>query len=174
MTSTLSPQYTFETVVIALTGHFAHAAAVAAAEAPGRAFNPLFLHGGHGPSRTHLLHATGNYALELQPSLKVRYVRAAEFASEFAVAVRNGRPDGFRDGYLDLDMLLVDDIQDLDGTEDIQSEFLRIFTALHNGSQQLVITADRAPSSLVSIEGGLRTWLGQGLVAEIVVLDDNR
>ena len=172
MTGTLSPQYTFETVVIALTGRFAHAAAVAAAEAPGRAYNPLFIHGGHGSSRTHLLHATGNYALELQPSLKVRYVRAAEFASEFAVALRNGSQDGFRDGYLDIDMLLVDDIQDLDGQDDIQAEFLRIFTALHDGSKQLVITADRAASSLVSIEDCLRTRLGQGLVAEVVVLDD--
>src|SRR5450755_983188 len=150
MTGTLAPQYTFKTLVPGSVGRFAHAAAVAVAETPGTACNPLFIHGGHGPQRTHLLHAIGNYGRELRPSLKVRYVRAAEFASEFAVAIGNGRQDGFREGYLDIGMLLVDDIQDIDSKEDIQAKFLRIFTTLHNGSKQLVISSDRALSHLVS------------------------
>jgi chromosomal replication initiator protein len=181
MTGTLAPRYTFETLVPASTGRFAHAAAAAVAEAPGMAYNPLFIHGGHDPLRTHMLHAIGNYGRKLWPSLKVRYVRAAEFVSEFAVAVRNGEQDAFRDGYLDIDMLLVDDIQDMEGQEDIRAEFLRIITTLHNGSKQVVISSDRAPSRLAGIEDGLRARfgiedglrprVGQGLVAEIVPID---
>jgi chromosomal replication initiator protein len=181
MTGTLAPQYTFETLDPASTGRFAHACAVVVAETPGMAYNPLFIHGGHGPERTHLLHAIGNYGRKLRPSLKVRYARAAEFAGEFAAAVRNGEQDDFRDGYLDIDMLLVDDIQDLESQEDVQEEFLRILTNLRNGSKQLVISSERAPSRLAGLEDRLRTrfgleaglnaQLGQALVAEIEAID---
>jgi chromosomal replication initiator protein len=175
MTGTLEPQHTFQTLDFLLTGRLAHACGVAVAETPGTAYNPLFLHGGLGPERTHLLHAIGNYARELRPSLKVRYVRAAEFASEFAVT--NGRQDDFRN----LDMLLVDDIQDLEGQQDVQEELLRIFTTLRGGTKQVVISSDRAPSRLAGLGDRLRTQFGiydglqgqvsQGLTAEIEAVD---
>jgi chromosomal replication initiator protein len=184
MTGTLVPQYTFETLDPASTGRFAHACAVAAAEAPGTACNPLLIHGGLGPERTHLLHAIGNYGQTLWLSLRVRYVRAAEFASEFAAAVRNGEQDDFRNGYLGIDMLLVDNIQDLESQQDVQEDLLRIFTTLRNGTKQVVISSDRAPSRLAGlgdrlraqfgIEDGLRGQVGQAMVAEIEAIEGRR
>jgi len=143
--STLAPEYTFHTFVIGSLNRFAHASAVAVAEAPGTAYNPLFIYGGPAQDRTHLLHAAGNYARQLYPSLKVRYVKAAEFGGELAIAAQDGEQNSFRNGYLDLDILLVDDIQDMQDTGNVQAEFFRVFTTLHNSSTQLVVSADCAP-----------------------------
>ena len=177
----MTAQYTFQTLDFKLTGRLAQACGVAVAETPGTAYNPLFLHGGRGPERTHLLHAIGNYGRALWPSLRVRYVRAAELAREFAAAVRNGEQDVFRDRYLGIDMLLVDDIQDLEGQQDVQEELLRIFTALRNGTKQVVISSDRAPSRLAglgdrlraqfALEDGPNAQLVRAMVAEIEAYD---
>lgn len=150
MTGTLVPRYTFGTFTLGPHYRFAHAAAVAVAEAPGTACNPLFIYGGLRLGRTHLLHAIGNYAQELHPSLDIRYVRAAEFGRQFAIAAGDGRQDNLRSRYLDAGMLLVDEVQLLPGAEAIKAEFLHVFTTLHNGGRQLVISADRAPRLLAA------------------------
>jgi chromosomal replication initiator protein len=160
MTGALMPEYTFEKLAIDSRNRFAHAAAVAVAENPGKASNPLFVYGGLRPWRTRLLHATGNYARELYPSLDIRYVRAPEF----------GR--GFRGRYLDVGMLLVDDLQLLADSEAIQAEILHVLTAMLDRGKQLVISCDRAPDRLACIDDGLRDRLGQGLVMEAATETD--
>ena len=145
----------------------AHAAAVAVAEAPGTACNPLFICGGLRLGRTQLLHAIGNYAQELHPSLDIRYVRAAEFGRQFAIAAGDGQQDDLRSRHLDVGMLLVDDVQLLPDAEAIQAEFLHVVTTLHNGGRQLVISADRAPRLLAGLDDSLRDRLEGGLVAEL-------
>jgi chromosomal replication initiator protein len=158
MTGTLVPELTFETLVLGSCNRFAHAAAVAVAEAPGTTYNPLFIYGGPRPGRTHLLHAVGNYARRLYPSLDVCYVQAAEFGNDQAQDSRR---------YLDASMLLIEDIQFLPATEAVQAEFLHVFSTLCDGGQQLVISSDRAPGSLASLEGSLRDRLERGLVVEV-------
>jgi chromosomal replication initiator protein len=160
MTGTLVPELTFETLVLGSGNRFAHAAAVAVAEAPGTAYNPLFIYGGTRTGRTHLLHALGNYARQLHPSLDIRYVQAAEFGSESVIAAQDSR-------YLDASMLLIGDIQLLPATEAIQAQFLDVFNTLYNGGRQLVISADHAPGSLASLDESLRDRLGRGLVTEV-------
>ena len=167
MTGMLVPGYTFQTFALGSRNRFAHAAAVAVAEALGTACNPLFIYGGPGPGRTHLLHAIGNYARELHPSLEIRYVRAGEFGCRFAIAAGDGQQDNLRSRYLDADMLLVDDVQLLPDAEAIQAEFLHVFTTLHNSGRQLVISADRAPRLLAGLDDSLRDRLERGLVAEL-------
>jgi chromosomal replication initiator protein len=167
MTGTLVPRYTFETFTLGPHYRFAHAAAVAVAEAPGTACNPLFIYGGLRLGRTHLLHAIGNYAQELHPSLDIRYVRAAEFGRQFAIAAGDGQQDDLRGRYLDAGMLLVDDVQLLPDAGAIQAEFLHVFTTLHNGGRQLVISSDRAPRLLAGLDDSLRDRLERGLVAEL-------
>jgi chromosomal replication initiator protein len=167
MTGTLVPRYTFETFTLGQHYRFARAAAVAVAEAPGTACNPLFICGGLRLGRTHLLHAIGNYAQELHPSLDIRYVRAAEFGRQFAIAAGDGQQDDLRSRHLDVGMLLVDDVQLLPDAEAIQAEFLHVVTTLHNGGRQLVISADRAPRLLAGLDDSLRDRLEGGLVAEL-------
>lgn len=167
MTGTLVPELTFGTFVLGSHSRFAHAAAVAVAEAPGTAYNPLFIYGGPRPGRTHLLHALGNYARQLYPSLDIRYVQAAEFGSESAITAQDSRRGHFRSRYLDAGMLLIGDIQLLPAAEAIQAEFLDVFSTLYDGGRQLVISSDRAPGSLASLDDGLRDRLGRGLVTEI-------
>jgi chromosomal replication initiator protein len=164
MTGTLVPELTFETVVLGSGNRFAHAAAVAVAEAPGTAYNPLFIYGGPGPGRTHLLHALGNYARQLNPSLDICCVQAAEFGSDQAQDSRRGE---IRSRYLDASMLLIGDIQLLPATEAIQAEFLHVFDALYNGGKQLVISSDRAPGSLAGLDDSLRARLERGLLTEV-------
>ena len=164
MTGTLVPELTFETFVLDSSNRFAHAAAVAVAEAPGAAYNPLFIYGGPRSGRTHLLHALGNYTRQLYPSLDICYVQAAEFGSDQAQDSRRGE---IRSRYLDASMLLIGDIQLLPATEAIQAEFLRVFSTLHDGGKQLVISSDRAPGSLASLDDGLRDRLGRGLLTGI-------
>src|SRR5271165_2594947 len=163
----LNPKYTFDTVVIGSSNRFAHAAAVAVAEAPAKAYNPLFVYGDSGLGKTHLLHAIGHYAQSLYQGLKVRYVSSEEFTNDFINMIRDGKQDGFRRRYRDVDVLLVDDIQFLENKEGTQEEFFHTFNTLHNASKQIVISSDRAPKRLVTLEDRLRSRFEWGLQTDV-------
>jgi chromosomal replication initiator protein len=163
----LNPKYTFETFVIGSSNRFAHAAAVAVAEAPAKAYNPLFIYGDSGLGKTHLLHAIGHYAQTLYAGLRVRYVSSEEFTNEFINMIRDGKQDGFRRRYRDIDVLLVDDIQFLENKEGTQEEFFHTFNTLHNASKQIVISRDRAPKRLVTLEDRLRSRFEWGLLTDV-------
>ncbi len=163
----LNPKYTFETFVIGSSNRFAHAAAVAVAEAPAKAYNPLFIYGDSGLGKTHLLHAIGHYAQSLYQGLKVRYVSSEEFTNDFINMIRDGKQDGFRRRYRDVDVLLVDDIQFLENKEGTQEEFFHTFNTLHNASKQIVISSDRAPKRLVTLEDRLRSRFEWGLQTDV-------
>ena len=163
----LNSKYTFETFVIGSSNRFAHAAAVAVAEAPAKAYNPLFIYGDSGLGKTHLLHAIGHYAQTLYTGLKVRYVSSEEFTNEFINMIRDGKQDGFRRRYRDVDVLLVDDIQFLENKEGTQEEFFHTFNTLHNASKQIVISSDRAPKRLVTLEDRLRSRFEWGLLTDV-------
>jgi chromosomal replication initiator protein len=163
----LNPKYTFETFVIGSSNRFAHAAAVAVAEAPAKAYNPLFIYGDSGLGKTHLLHAIGHYAQSLYQGLKVRYVSSEEFTNDFINMIRDGKQDGFRRRYRDVDVLLVDDIQFLENKEGTQEEFFHTFNTLHNASKQIVISSDRAPKRLVTLEDRLRSRGEWGLLTDV-------
>jgi chromosomal replication initiator protein len=163
----LNPKYTFETFVIGSSNRFAHAAAVAVAEAPAKAYNPLFIYGDSGLGKTHLLHAIGHYAQTLYAGLRVRYVSSEEFTNEFINMIRDGKQDGFRRRYRDIDVLLVDDIQFLENKEGTQEEFFHTFNTLHNASKQIVISSDRAPKRLVTLEDRLRSRFEWGLLTDV-------
>ena len=163
----LNPKYTFETFVIGSSNRFAHAAAVAVAEAPAKAYNPLFIYGDSGLGKTHLLHAIGHYAQSLDHGVKVRYVSSEEFTNDFINMIRDGKQDGFRRRYRDVDVLLVDDIQFLENKEGTQEEFFHTFNTLHNASKQIVISSDRAPKRLVTLEDRLRSRFEWGLLTDV-------
>jgi chromosomal replication initiator protein len=163
----LNPKYTFETFVIGSSNRFAHAAAVAVAEAPAKAYNPLFIYGDSGLGKTHLLHAIGHYAQSLYNGVKVRYVSSEEFTNDFINMIRDGKQDGFRRRYRDVDVLLVDDIQFLENKEGTQEEFFHTFNTLHNASKQIVISSDRAPKRLVTLEDRLRSRFEWGLLTDV-------
>jgi chromosomal replication initiator protein len=163
----LNSKYTFETFVIGSSNRFAHAAAVAVAEAPAKAYNPLFVYGDSGLGKTHLLHAIGHYAQTLYPGLRVRYVSSEEFTNDFINMIRDGKQDGFRRRYRDVDVLLVDDIQFLENKEGTQEEFFHTFNTLHNASKQIVISSDRAPKRLVTLEDRLRSRFEWGLLTDV-------
>jgi chromosomal replication initiator protein len=163
----LDPKHTFDTFVIGFGNRFAYAAAVTVAEAPGKARNPLFIYGGSGPGQRHLLHAIGHRARALYPGLKVRCASFEAFTSDFISAVRDGELDGFRRRYRDADLLLLEDIQFLGNEEGTQEEFFRTFSALHHAGRQIVITSDRAPRRLVSLEDRLRVRLEWGLLIDV-------
>ncbi|MHB1819066.1 MAG: chromosomal replication initiator protein DnaA, partial [Streptosporangiaceae bacterium] len=163
----LNPKYTFETFVIGSSNRFAHAAAVAVAEAPAKAYNPLFIYGDSGLGKTHLLHAIGHYAQSLYNGIRVRYVSSEEFTNDFINMIRDGKQDGFRRRYRDVDVLLVDDIQFLENKEGTQEEFFHTFNTLHNASKQIVISSDRAPKRLVTLEDRLRSRFEWGLLTDI-------
>ncbi|MGA8459869.1 MAG: chromosomal replication initiator protein DnaA [Streptosporangiaceae bacterium] len=163
----LNPKYTFETFVIGSSNRFAHAAAVAVAEAPAKAYNPLFIYGDSGLGKTHLLHAIGHYAQSLYQGVKVRYVSSEEFTNDFINMIRDGKQDGFRRRYRDVDVLLVDDIQFLENKEGTQEEFFHTFNTLHNASKQIVISSDRAPKRLVTLEDRLRSRFEWGLLTDV-------
>jgi chromosomal replication initiator protein len=163
----LNPKYTFETFVIGSSNRFAHAAAVAVAEAPAKAYNPLFIYGDSGLGKTHLLHAIGHYAQTLYTGVKVRYVSSEEFTNDFINMIRDGKQDGFRRRYRDVDVLLVDDIQFLENKEGTQEEFFHTFNTLHNASKQIVISSDRAPKRLVTLEDRLRSRFEWGLLTDV-------
>jgi chromosomal replication initiator protein len=167
----LNVKYVFDSFVIGNSNRFAHAAAVAVAEAPARAYNPLFIYGESGLGKTHLLHAIGHYAARMFPNVKVRYVSTEEFTNEFINLVHSGRAEDFRRRYRDIDFLLIDDIQFLERAERTQEEFFHTFNTLHNASKQIVITSDRAPKKLTTLEDRLRTRFEWGLITDVQAPD---
>ncbi|TFV72890.1 chromosomal replication initiator protein DnaA [Blastococcus sp. CT_GayMR19] len=167
----LNPKYVFDSFVIGNSNRFAHAAAVAVAEAPARAYNPLFIYGESGLGKTHLLHAIGHYAARMFPNVRVRYVSTEEFTNEFINLVHSGRAEEFRRRFRDIDFLLIDDIQFLERAERTQEEFFHTFNTLHNASKQIVITSDRAPKKLTTLEDRLRTRFEWGLITDVQAPD---
>ncbi len=163
----LNPKYTFETFVIGSSNRFPHAAAVAVAEAPGKAYNPLLVYGESGLGKTHLLHAIGHYVRSLYSNAKVRYVSSEEFTNEFINAIRDDRQDRFKRRYRDVDVLLIDDIQFLEGKTQTQEEFFHTFNTLHNANKQIVLTSDRAPKRLEALEDRLRNRFEWGLITDV-------
>jgi chromosomal replication initiator protein len=163
----LNPKYTFETFVIGSSNRFPHAAAVAVAEAPGKAYNPLLVYGESGLGKTHLLHAIGHYVRSLYTGAKVRYLSSEEFTNEFINAIRDDKQDGFKRRYRDVDVLLIDDIQFLEGKTQTQEEFFHTFNTLHNANKQIVLTSDRAPKRLEALEDRLRNRFEWGLITDV-------
>ncbi|GAA0725092.1 hypothetical protein GCM10010199_35270 [Dactylosporangium roseum] len=163
----LNPKYTFETFVIGSSNRFAHAASVAVAESPAKAYNPLFIYGGSGLGKTHLLHAIGQYATMLGNARFVRYVSTEEFTNDFINSLRDDKTQAFQRRYRDVDILLIDDIQFLESRERTQEEFFHTFNTLHNANKQIVISSDRSPRQLATLEDRLRTRFEWGLLADI-------
>jgi chromosomal replication initiator protein len=163
----LNPKYMFETFVIGSSNRFAHAASVAVAESPAKAYNPLFIYGGSGLGKTHLLHAIGHYAQQLGNARGVRYVSTEEFTNDFINSLRDDKTNAFQRRYRDVDILLIDDIQFLENRERTQEEFFHTFNTLHNANKQIVITSDRSPKQLSTLEDRLRTRFEWGLLADI-------
>ncbi|GMA23721.1 hypothetical protein GCM10025864_14800 [Luteimicrobium album] len=165
--SRLNPKYLFETFVIGASNRFAHAAAVAVAEAPAKAYNPLFIYGDSGLGKTHLLHAIGHYAQSLYPNVRVRYVNSEEFTNDFINSIGEGKAGAFQRRYRDVDVLLIDDIQFLQGKEQTMEEFFHTFNALHNANKQVVITSDLPPKQLNGFEDRLRSRFEWGLITDV-------
>jgi chromosomal replication initiator protein len=163
----LNPKYLFETFVIGSSNRFAHAAAVAVAEAPGKAYNPLLIYGDSGLGKTHLLHAIGHYVRSLFTGARVRYVSSEEFTNDFINAIRDDKAATFQRRYRDVDVLLIDDIQFLEGKIQTQEEFFHTFNTLHNASKQIVISSDRAPKRLEALEDRLRNRFEWGLITDV-------
>ncbi|MDI5938008.1 MULTISPECIES: chromosomal replication initiator protein DnaA [Micromonospora] len=163
----LNPKYMFETFVIGSSNRFAHAASVAVAESPAKAYNPLFIYGSSGLGKTHLLHAIGHYATTLGNARSVRYVSTEEFTNDFINSVRDDKTSAFQRRYRDVDILLIDDIQFLENRERTQEEFFHTFNTLHNANKQIVVTSDRSPKQLATLEDRLRTRFEWGLLADI-------
>ncbi len=165
--SPLNPKYTFDQFVIGEGNHFAHAAALAVAELPAQAYNPLFLHGPPGMGKTHLLHAIGNYVGHFGSGLRVRYATVEEFTTEFVDAVRERRTAAFKDGFRTADVVLIDDVQFLAGRAKTREEFFHTFNSLLDSGRQLVITSDCAPDELADLEARLAERFRSGLVVEL-------
>ncbi len=163
----LNPKYTFDTFVIGASNRFAHAAAVAVAEAPAKAYNPLFVYGESGLGKTHLLHAIGHYARNLYPHVKVRYVNSEEFTNDFINSIRDDKASNFQRRYRDVDVLLIDDIQFLQGKVQTQEEFFHTFNTLHNSNKQVVITSDLPPKLLSGFEERMRSRFEWGLLTDV-------
>jgi len=165
--SRLNPKYVFDTFVIGSSNRFAHAAAVAVAEQPAKAYNPLFIYGESGLGKTHLLHAIGHYARSLYAGSRVRYVSSEEFTNEFINSIRDDKAAAFQRRYRDVDVLLVDDIQFLSGKVQTQEEFFHTFNTLHNANKQIVITSDLPPKQLPDFEDRMRSRFEWGLITDV-------
>ena len=168
--SNINPKFTFDTFVVGSNNKFAHAASLAVAETPGKVYNPLFLHGGVGLGKTHLMHAIANYILKENPNMKVLYVTSEYFTNELIETLRIGDPSGmtrFREKYRNIDVLLIDDVQFIIGKESTQEEFFHTFNALHTANKQIIISSDRPPKDIETLEERLRTRFECGLIADV-------
>ena len=163
----LNPRNTFESFVVGANNEFAHAAALAAAQAPARTYNPLFLHGKVGLGKTHLMQAIGHHVLNRKPHLRVLYVTSEQFTNEFISAIQHGELPKFRRQYRQVDILLIDDVQFLAGKERSQEEFFHTFNSLFDGSKQIVLTADTPPHEIGNLEKRLTSRFEWGLTAEL-------
>jgi chromosomal replication initiator protein len=169
--SRLNPKYSFDNFVIGGSNRFAHAAAVAVAEAPAKAYNPLFIYGSSGLGKTHLLHAIGHYAASLYPGIRVRYVSSEEFTNDFINSIANNRASVFQSRYREIDILLIDDIQFLQGKDSTQEAFFHTFNTLHDHNKQLVITSDLPPKALTGFEDRMRSRFEWGLITDVQAPD---
>ena len=167
----LNPKYTFDRFVIGQSNRFAHAAAVAVAEAPAKAYNPLFIYGDSGLGKTHLLHAIGDYALSMYPGIRVRYVSSEEFTNDFINSIANNRGSAFQARYREVDILLIDDIQFLQGRAETQEAFFHTFNTLHDHDKQVVITSDVPPKHLTGFEDRMRSRFEWGLITDVQAPD---
>ncbi|SIT85636.1 chromosomal replication initiator protein DnaA [Microbacterium sp. RU33B] len=167
----LNPKYTFDNFVIGQSNRFAHAAAVAVAEAPAKAYNPLFIYGDSGLGKTHLLHAIGDYAMSLYSGIRVRYVSSEEFTNDFINSIANNRGSAFQARYRDVDILLIDDIQFLQGRAETQEAFFHTFNTLHDHDKQVVITSDVPPKHLTGFEDRMRSRFEWGLITDVQAPD---
>ncbi|GAB3136444.1 chromosomal replication initiator protein DnaA [Marisediminicola antarctica] len=169
--SRLNPKYNFDNFVIGGSNRFAHAAAVAVAEAPAKAYNPLFIYGDSGLGKTHLLHAIGHYAESMYPGIRVRYVSSEEFTNDFINSIANNRASVFQSRYRDIDILLIDDIQFLQGKDSTQEAFFHTFNTLHDHNKQVVITSDLPPKQLTGFEDRMRSRFEWGLITDVQAPD---